>query len=32
MWHGGQGSASRERVRQMSKADRDALIAFLMSL
>jgi CxxC motif-containing protein (DUF1111 family) len=32
MWHGGQGAAARERVRVMSKSDRDALIAFLMSL
>ena len=32
MWHGGQGVAARERVRRMSRADRSALIAFLMSL
>ncbi|MDE3173573.1 MAG: c-type cytochrome [Gemmatimonadota bacterium] len=32
LWHGGQGAAARDAVRRMSKADRDALIAFLMSL
>jgi CxxC motif-containing protein (DUF1111 family) len=32
MWHGGQGTAAREYVRRLSKADRDALIAFLTSL
>lgn len=32
MWHGGQASIARERVRQMVKADRDALVAFLNSL
>ena len=32
MWHGGQGAGAREYVRRLSKADRDALLAFLNSL
>jgi CxxC motif-containing protein (DUF1111 family) len=31
-WHGGEGSASRTRFEALSKADRDAVIAFLESL
>ncbi len=32
LWHGGEAEASRKAVEQMSKAERDALIAFLESL
>jgi CxxC motif-containing protein (DUF1111 family) len=32
MWHGGEAEASRETVRNMPKADRDALLAFLQSI
>ncbi len=32
LWHGGQAQNSREAFRTMSKADRDAMIAFLSSL
>jgi CxxC motif-containing protein (DUF1111 family) len=32
MWHGGEAEASREHVRNLSKADRDKLIKFLESL
>jgi CxxC motif-containing protein (DUF1111 family) len=32
MWHGGEAAGAREKVRRMSKADREALIAFLESL
>ena len=32
LWHGGEAEASRQAVEQMSKAERDALIAFLESL
>ncbi|MDE5421988.1 thiol oxidoreductase [Ancylomarina sp. DW003] len=32
MWHGGEGAYSREVFRNMSKEDRDAMIAFLESL
>ncbi|HEY6881663.1 MAG TPA: di-heme oxidoredictase family protein [Polyangiales bacterium] len=32
MYHGGEAEASREQVRALPKADRDALIAFLESL
>lgn len=32
LWHGGEGEASREAFRKLSKADRDALIDFLESL
>jgi CxxC motif-containing protein (DUF1111 family) len=31
-WHGGEGSAARANFEAMSKADRDALLAFLRSL
>ena len=32
MWHAGEGTASRQRFAALSKADRDALLAFLGSL
>jgi len=32
MWHGGEGTASRDRFAALSKADRDAILAFLNSL
>ena len=32
LWHGGEAKASRQAVEQMSKTERDALIAFLESL
>lgn len=32
LWHGGEADASRQAVEQMSKVERDALIAFLESL
>jgi CxxC motif-containing protein (DUF1111 family) len=32
MFHGGEASAAREKVRALSKPDRDALVAFLESL
>ena len=32
LWHGGEAEVSRQAVEQMSKAERDALIAFLESL
>ena len=32
MWHGGEGEASKNIFAKMSKADREALIAFLESL
>ncbi|MBL24915.1 MAG: thiol oxidoreductase [Rhodospirillaceae bacterium] len=32
LWHGGEAEKARERVRALSKKDRDALIAFLNSL
>ena len=32
LWHGGEAEASKEYVRQLPKADREALIAFLESL
>jgi CxxC motif-containing protein (DUF1111 family) len=32
LWHGGQGEASREAFRTLSKPDRDALVAFLGTL
>lgn len=32
MWHGGEGSNSRKIVSEMSKKDRDALVAFLNSI
>ena len=32
LWHGGEAEASRQAVEQMSKEERDALVAFLQSL
>jgi CxxC motif-containing protein (DUF1111 family) len=32
LWHGGEAEAAKERFRRMSRADRDALIAYLESL
>ena len=32
LWHGGEAEAARQRVVMMSRADRDALLAFLNSL
>ena len=32
MWHGGEAEASRNKVKAMSAADRNALIKFLESL
>lgn len=32
LWHGGEGTASRDRFAALSKTDRDALLAFLKSL
>ncbi|MEM7424345.1 MAG: di-heme oxidoredictase family protein, partial [Pseudomonadota bacterium] len=32
LWHGGEAQAARDRVVEMPKADRDALIRFLESL
>jgi len=32
MWHGGEASAARQRFEGLSKADREALLAFLKSL
>jgi CxxC motif-containing protein (DUF1111 family) len=32
LWHGGEAQASREAFRQLSREDREALIAFLQSL
>ncbi|NMG37382.1 thiol oxidoreductase, partial [Azoarcus sp. TTM-91] len=32
LWHGGEASTSREALRAMEKADREALLAFLASL
>ena len=32
LWHGGQGASAAEYFRHLSKADRDALVAFLNSL
>ena len=32
MWHGGEAEASKNLFKQMSKADRDAMIAFINSL
>jgi len=32
LWHGGEAQASRDYVRRLPKADRDALLAFLGSL
>jgi CxxC motif-containing protein (DUF1111 family) len=32
LWHGGEAEAAREAFRSLSRADRDALLAFLTSL
>jgi CxxC motif-containing protein (DUF1111 family) len=32
LWHGGEASAARDRVKRLAQRDRNALIAFLMSL
>ncbi|WP_377156303.1 di-heme oxidoredictase family protein [Roseateles sp. UC29_93] len=32
LWHGGEGEKSRQRFEQLSKADRDALLAWLRTL
>ena len=32
LWHGGEGTAARDRVKRLPQRDRDALIAFLQSL
>ena len=32
LWHGGEGEASKNLFKQMSKADREALVAFIHSL
>ena len=32
LWHGGEATAARDRVKRLSQRDRDALIAFLNSL
>jgi CxxC motif-containing protein (DUF1111 family) len=32
LWHGGEGTASRQRFQALSKTDRDAVLAFLRSL
>lgn len=32
LWHGGEGEKSRQRFEAMSKADREAMLAFLKSL
>lgn len=32
LWHGGEAEATRERVKQLSTAEREALIEFVMSL
>ena len=32
LWHGGEASAARDRVKRLTKQDRDALVAFLQSL
>jgi CxxC motif-containing protein (DUF1111 family) len=32
LWHGGEAEASKQQVLLLSKADRDALLAFLHSL
>ncbi|MFY2765492.1 di-heme oxidoredictase family protein [Arenimonas sp. MALMAid1274] len=32
LWHGGEGQASRDRFKALSRADREALLAFLRSL
>ena len=32
LWHGGEGEKSRQRFEAMSRADREAVLAFLKSL
>jgi CxxC motif-containing protein (DUF1111 family) len=32
LWHGGEATRARDRVKRLSQRDRDALIAFLQSL
>ena len=32
MWHGGEGEASKNKFKNMSKDDRDAIVRFLQSL
>lgn len=32
LWHGGEGARARERFKALSKAEREALVAFLRSL
>jgi CxxC motif-containing protein (DUF1111 family) len=32
LWHGGEAAVSRQRFQALSKADRDAVLAFLRSL
>jgi len=32
LWHGGEGQVSRDRFARMSRADREAVVAFLGSL
>jgi len=32
LWHGGEAAASREAFRNLSKADRDALVKFVESI
>jgi CxxC motif-containing protein (DUF1111 family) len=32
LWHGGEGQSSRDKFAALSKADRDALLAFVNSL
>jgi CxxC motif-containing protein (DUF1111 family) len=32
LWHGGEAATSRQRFEALSKADREALLAFLQSL
>ncbi len=32
LWHGGEAAAAQQKFREMPKADREALVAFLMSL
>ena len=32
LWHGGEATAARDRVKGLSQSDREALIAFLNSL
>ncbi len=32
MWHGGEATVARQRFQNLSKAERDSLLAFLQSL